>query len=79
MLVIAGAGSNDTGKAADLGRRSAAAGADYVLAVTPYYNKPKQDGLVAHFRAIADAARVPVVLYNVPGRTGCNLLPDTAL
>jgi 4-hydroxy-tetrahydrodipicolinate synthase len=79
VLVIAGAGSNDTGKAADLARRSAKAGADYVLAVTPYYNKPKQDGLVAHFRAVADAGGVPVVLYNVPGRTGCNLLPETVL
>jgi 4-hydroxy-tetrahydrodipicolinate synthase len=77
--VIAGAGSNDTRKAADLAERSARAGADAILAVTPYYNKPKQDGLVAHFRAIADAARLPVVLYNVPGRTGCNLLPETAL
>jgi 4-hydroxy-tetrahydrodipicolinate synthase len=79
VLVIAGAGSNDTSKAADLARRSAGAGADFVLAVTPYYNKPKQDGLLAHFRAVADAAGVPVVLYNVPGRTGCNLLPETVL
>ena len=79
VLVIAGAGSNDTHKAAELARRSAAAGADYLLAVTPYYNKPKQDGLVAHFRAIADAGARPVVLYNVPGRTGCNLLPETVL
>lgn len=79
VQVVAGAGSNDTHKAADLARRSAAAGTDAVLAVTPYYNKPKQDGLVAHFRAVADAAGVPVVLYNVPGRTGCNLLPETVL
>jgi 4-hydroxy-tetrahydrodipicolinate synthase len=79
LLVIAGAGSNDTAKAAELARRSARAGADLLLAVTPYYNKPKQDGLLAHFRAIADAAPLPVVLYNVPGRTGCNLLPDTVL
>jgi 4-hydroxy-tetrahydrodipicolinate synthase len=78
-LVVAGAGSNDTAKAAELARRSARAGADLLLAVTPYYNKPKQDGLLAHFRAIADAAELPVVLYNVPGRTGCNLLAETVL
>src|SRR4029078_3622267 len=75
ILVIAGAGSNDTHKATHLAERSHAAGADAMLAVTPYYNKPKQDGLIAHFKAIADAASLPVVLYNVPGRTGCNLLP----
>jgi len=79
VTVIAGAGSNDTHKAVQLAERSAKAGADLLLAVTPYYNKPKQDGLVAHFRAIADAVSLPVVLYNVPGRTGCNLLPATVL
>jgi 4-hydroxy-tetrahydrodipicolinate synthase len=79
VLVIAGASSNDTAKAVDLARRSARAGADLLLAVTPYYNKPKQDGLVAHFRAIAEAAELPVVVYNVPARTGCNLLPETVL
>jgi 4-hydroxy-tetrahydrodipicolinate synthase len=79
LLVIAGAGSNDTKRAVDLGARSARAGADALLAVTPYYNKPKQDGLAAHFRAIADAVDVPLVVYNVPGRTGSNLLPETVL
>ena len=79
VLVVAGAGSNDTKKAVDLGERSARAGADALLAVTPYYNKPKQEGLEAHFRAIADAVDVPLVLYNVPGRTGSNLLPETVL
>jgi len=79
VVVIAGAGSNDTHKATHLAERSQAAGADALLAVTPYYNKPKQDGLIAHFKAIADAASLPVVLYNVPGRTGCNLLPPTVL
>jgi 4-hydroxy-tetrahydrodipicolinate synthase len=79
VKVIAGAGTNDTARAAELARRCERAGADAVLIVTPYYNKPKQDGLVAHFRAIADAVSLPVVLYNVPGRTGCNLAAETAL
>jgi 4-hydroxy-tetrahydrodipicolinate synthase len=79
VAVIAGAGSNDTRKAAALARCAQSAGADAVLAVTPYYNKPTQPGLVAHFSAIADAAELPVVLYNVPSRTGVNLLPETVL
>jgi 4-hydroxy-tetrahydrodipicolinate synthase len=79
VQVIAGAGTNDTVRAVELARRCEKAGADAVLIVTPYYNKPKQDGLIAHYRAIADALSVPVVLYNVPGRTGCNLLPETVL
>jgi 4-hydroxy-tetrahydrodipicolinate synthase len=77
--VIAGCGSNDTRKAAALARRCRATGADALLVVTPYYNKPKQDGMVAHFRAVADAGELPVVLYNVPGRTGVNLAAETVL
>jgi 4-hydroxy-tetrahydrodipicolinate synthase len=79
VKVIAGAGTNDTARAAELAKRCEKAGADAVLIVTPYYNKPKQDGLVAHYRSIADAVSVPVVLYNVPGRTACNLAAETVL
>jgi len=74
--VIAGAGSNSTAEAIDLARHAEKVGADYVLSITPYYNKPTQDGLVAHYTAIADAlAKTPVLMYNVPGRTGVNMLP----
>jgi 4-hydroxy-tetrahydrodipicolinate synthase len=75
--VIAGAGSNATAHAAALARAAREAGADGLLVVTPYYNRPTQEGLVAHFRAVIDAGRLPTVLYNVPGRTGCDLLPET--
>ena len=75
--VIAGAGANSTSEALELTQASAEAGADAVLHVTPYYNKPTQLGLFRHFEAIAKASKLPVVLYNVPGRTGCDLLPDT--
>ena len=76
--VIVGAGSNDTRAAAALVRQACAAGADGALCVTPYYNKTTQAGLVAHFTALADAADIPLILYNVPSRTGVNLLPETA-
>ncbi len=79
VRVIAGCGSNDTRKAQKLAERCRKAGADALLVVTPYYNKPTPRGLVEHFRAVADAGRLPVVAYNVPGRTGLNMLPDTVL
>ena len=73
--VIAGAGSNDTKKAVRLSKLAGAAGADGLLHVTPYYNKPTEEGLLAHFKAIGEATDLPVILYNVPGRTGSNVLP----
>lgn len=79
VAVIAGCGSNDTKRSADLAARCRRAGADALLAVTPYYNKPTPAGLIAHFSAIAEAGKLPVVLYNVPGRTGLNMLPETVL
>jgi 4-hydroxy-tetrahydrodipicolinate synthase len=75
--VIAGTGSNNTHHSVELTRRANQTGADAILAVVPYYNKPTQDGLLAHFGAIAEAAQIPVVLYNVPSRTGANMLPAT--
>lgn len=76
--VIAGTGSNDTPYAVQLTIDACEAGADAVLVVTPYYNKATQNGLIAHYTAIADASAKPVILYNVPSRTGCNILPKTA-
>ena len=75
--VVAGAGSNSTEHAAHLAKLAEAEGANAILSVTPYYNKPTQDGLVRHFTEVANAVKLPIVLYNVPGRTGCNMLPDT--
>jgi 4-hydroxy-tetrahydrodipicolinate synthase len=75
--VIAGSGSNDTVASIARTRALADAGADAVLVVTPYYNKPTQEGLFQHFTAVADDSSVPVILYNVPGRTGVDLLPET--
>lgn len=75
--VMAGAGTNDTRDAATLARRAAAAGADAILSVSPYYNKPTQEGIFQHYSAVAEAARVPVFVYNVPGRTSSNVAPET--
>jgi 4-hydroxy-tetrahydrodipicolinate synthase len=75
--IIAGTGGNSTREAIELSREAKRLGADGMLQVTPYYNKPTQDGLYRHFKAIVEAAPLPTVVYNVPGRTGCDLLPDT--
>lgn len=75
--VIAGTGSNSTSEAIGLTRCAMEAGADACLLVTPYYNKPTQEGLYLHYRAIAEAVSIPQILYNVPGRTACDMLPET--
>jgi 4-hydroxy-tetrahydrodipicolinate synthase len=77
--VIAGAGGNATSEALALTRASEQAGADGLLHVTPYYNRPSQEGLYRHFEAIAKATKLPIVLYNVPSRTACDLLCDTVV
>lgn len=76
--VVAGTGANDTSRAIELSRQAQAAGADALLLVTPYYNKTTQAGLIAHYTAVADSVDLPMILYNVPSRTGLNLLPETA-
>ena len=77
LPVIVGTGTNDTRRSVEHTRHAQECGADGVLCVTPYYNKPSQRGLELHYAAIAEATSLPVVLYNVPGRTGCDLKPDT--
>jgi len=77
--VIAGTGSNCTQTAIFLSREAERAGADALLIVTPYYNKATQKGLIAHYTAIADSVKLPIIMYNVPSRTGCNILPETAV
>ena len=75
--VIAGSGSNDTAYAVQMSVHAEKVGADALLCITPYYNKPTQKGLLANFTAIADTVTIPIILYNVPGRTGVNLAPET--
>jgi 4-hydroxy-tetrahydrodipicolinate synthase len=77
--VLAGTGSNSTREAIEMSAHAKAAGADGLLLVSPYYNKPTQDGLRAHFAAVARAAPLPIILYNIPGRCGVEILPETIL
>jgi len=77
--VIAGSGSNNTEEALELSRRSAEAGADALLLISPYYNKPEQQGFIDHYTTLADAIDLPQIVYNVPSRTGQNIEPDTAV
>jgi len=75
--VIAGTGSNSTQEAIELTKGAKKLGADFCLLTTPYYNKPTQEGLYQHFKAIAEAVNIPLILYNIPGRTGINMTPET--
>jgi len=75
--VVAGTGSNNTAEALELTKHAEQAGADYALMITPYYNKPTQEGLYQHYKTIAGQTRIPIVVYNVPSRTSVNLLPET--
>jgi 4-hydroxy-tetrahydrodipicolinate synthase len=75
--VIAGAGSNSTSETVQLSKYAKKAGADGVLLITPYYNKPTQEGLYRHYKQVAESVDIPIILYNVPGRTGVNMLPTT--
>lgn len=75
--VIANTGGNDTRRSVEFSKKAAACGVDALMAVGPYYNKPPQPGLIRHFTAIADATDLPLMIYNIPGRTGVNIVPDT--
>ena len=77
--VIAGTGSNNTNSAIELSKYAEYVGADGVLVVTPYYNKTTQEGLISHYKSIASNIKIPIILYNVPSRTGVNILPQTCL
>lgn len=77
LPVIAGTGANSTSEAIELTKTAQSLGADAAMLVTPYYNKPPQEGLYQHFKAVAEAVAIPQILYNVPGRTACDLLPET--
>jgi 4-hydroxy-tetrahydrodipicolinate synthase len=77
--VVAGTGGNNTRHSTELTKRAIECGVDAILAVVPYYNKPTQDGMLSHFGAIAEASSIPVIVYNIPGRTGANMLPATLL
>ncbi len=76
-IVIAGTGSNNTKEAIELTKHAEKSGADAALLITPYYNKPTQNGLYEHFKAVSEAVDIPIILYNVPGRTSVNMLPET--
>ena len=75
--IIAGTGSNNTAESVDLTKHAQNAGADYALMITPYYNKPTQEGLFQHYKTVASQTKIPIVVYNVPSRTSLNLLPET--
>lgn len=77
--VIAGTGCNNTKDAIGMSKKAEELGADALLVVTPYYNKATQEGLFLHYKAIADKVKIPIIMYNVPSRTGCNILPETAV
>lgn len=79
VRVLAGAGSNSTSEAVRLTRHAAEAGADAALVIVPYYNKPTQEGMYRHFRTVAESVDIPIVIYNVPGRTGASIAPETVM